>query len=204
MMIMFCCTPVSATTISDNNWRFKVFLDGDEIGYHHFSMVNKDEQTEIYSSARFDVKFFFINAYSYEHDNVEHWQGDCLNTINAVTDDYGDQYKVSGTVGSDAFIVNTIQDRISYPSCIKTFAYWDPDFLNETSLLNSQTGEMVTVESKFIGRETLTHKGSSMTARRYRLSGDNMQIDLWYSDDDHWLALESLTEGGHIVRYAMP
>jgi len=188
----------------DKNWQFVVYLDGDEIGFHNFSMVHKEQHHEIYSSARFDVKFLFINAYSYQHDNVEQWNGQCLNSINAVTDDNGELYKVFGKAASDAFVVNTSEKQNKYLPCIKTFAYWDPDFLEETSLLNSQTGELIEVDSEFIGNETISHKGEDIIARHFRLRGDNLQIDLWYSADDHWLALESLTESGRIVRYAMP
>jgi len=204
LTIIACCNPVLASNASDKNWRFKVFLDDDEIGYHNFSMTNTDVHKEIYSSARFAVKFFFITAYSYQHDNVEHWSGHCLKSINAYTNDNGEQYRVSGKASNDVFVVNTQQSQNSYPSCIKTFAYWDPEFLNETSLLNSQTGEMIAVESKFLGSETVTHKGEPVSAKRYRLTGDRLRIDLWYSDDNRWLALESVTDSGRVVRYAMP
>ena len=189
---------------TDKSWEFKVYLDGDEIGFHNFSMSQKENRQEIFSSARFDVKFLFFNAYSYEHDNVEHWRGQCLESINAVTNDNGERYNVSGKVDKDEFIVNTLEKKSAYLPCVKTFAYWDPDFLNETRLLNSQTGEMIEVESQFIANETMSYRGKETEARRYRLRGENLQIDLWYSDDDNWLALESLTEGGRVVRYAMP
>lgn len=194
----------------DKNWNFKVYLDDKEIGFHNFSMVHKEQHHEIYSSARFDVKFLFINAYSYKHDNVELWRGQCLNSINAVTDDNGDLYNVSGIADDEVFIVNTAENNNNddkqnkYLPCIKTFAYWDPEFLKETTLLNSQTGQMIKVESEFIGNETLRHNGEEVIARHYRLHGKDLQIDLWYSVDDHWLALESLTESGRVVRYAMP
>jgi len=211
-VFLLCCLSIfnvaHASSSIDKNWNFKVYLDGDEIGFHNFSIVHKEQHHEIYSSARFDVKFLFINAYSYKHDNVELWQGQCLNSINAVTDDNGDLYNVSGKADNNAFVVNTSdtqnEKQNKYLSCIKTFAYWNPEFLKETTLLNSQTGEMVEVESEFIGNETLRHNGEEVVARHYRLQGKDLQIDLWYSVDDHWLALESLTESGRVVRYAMP
>ena len=60
------------------------------------------------------------------------------------------------------------------------------------------------VDSEFIGTDTLRHNGEDVVARHYRLHGKDLQIDLWYSVDDHWLALESLTESGRVVRYAIP
>ena len=193
----------------DKSWQFKVYLDGDEIGFHNFSIVHNDEQHkdhshEIYSKAQFDVKFLFINAYSYRHDNIERWSGRCLNSINAVTDDNGELYKISGKVIDDTFVVNTAEQNNEYSTCIRSFAYWDKDFLNETNLLNSQTGEMIEVSSEFIGNDTVRHMGEEINARHYRLRGEKLQIDLWYSYDDHWLALESLTESGRVVRYEVP
>jgi len=63
---------------------------------------------------------------------------------------------------------------------------------------------MIEVKSQFIGNETLIHNGKETNARHYRLLGENLQIDLWYSTGGHWLALESLTESKRIVRYEMP
>lgn len=158
----------------------------------------------IHSNAHFDVSFLFFNAYSYRHNNVERWNGKCLDSINAITDDNGKQYEVSGRAASDAFVVSTNKAISRYSACVKTFAYWSPEFLTETTLLNAQTGEMINVDSEFIGNETIKHKGKNVSAWHHRLHGDNLQIDLWYSVDDQWLALESLTESGRIIRYEMP
>jgi hypothetical protein len=206
-IMLLCLTMVNTVLASsrvDRSWQFRVYLDGDEIGFHHFSLRNRQQHQEIVSSARFDVKFLFLNVYSYRHDNIESWQGECLASINAVTNDNGEEYIVTGVADENAFVVSTGAARNRYAPCIKTFAYWDPAFLEESRLLNSQTGEMIEVSSEFVGSENINHRGEEITARRYRLSGDELQIDLWYSDDDHWLALQSQTEDGHVIRYAMP
>ena len=206
-VILLCCIAAfnSAIASSDNakDWQFKVFLDGDEIGTHNFSVKEKGEHKEIHSSARFGVDFLFLNIYSYQHDDIEHWNGRCLKSIEASTNDNGEQLKVSGKIDNGAFIVNTLQQQHNYEACIKTFAYWDPKFLTESSLLNSQTGEMIDVKSRFIGNEALVVKGQTVEAKRYQLSGEALQIDLWYTEDGHWLQLESVTDGGRIVRYAL-
>lgn len=204
LCLISALNPVNASSEAQKNWQFKVFLDEEEIGFHHFSLVQKKHHMEVYSKARFNIKFLFFNAYSYQHDNVEHWNSHCLESINAVTDDNGKIYSVSGKSDRHAFIVDTNRQQNTYLSCVKTFAYWDPEFLKESSLLNSQTGEMIEIKTQFIGNETRTYRGQSVDARRYRLSGENLQIDLWYSKDDHWLALESVTQHGQVIKYAIP
>jgi len=184
-------------------WHFKVFLDDQEIGFHSFSVTSKDGLQLIHTKARFDVKFLFFTAYSYEHSNTEQWQGQCLTSIQAITDDNGDLYQVIGQSTKNGFMLETATRGTLNSECVKTFAYWDPSFLKTPQLLNSQTGELIDVNVQSIGQTRLTIGGEDIAARRYRLLGDKLQIDLWYSSEDRWLALESLTEGGRLIRYQM-
>jgi|GEM_PF-6306412 len=69
--------------------------------------------------------------------------------------------------------------------------------------MNSQTGEVLTVDIKPLAREILTIRGLSIPAQRYRLIARNMQVDLWYSDNDEWLALESTVKAGRKLRYEL-
>jgi hypothetical protein len=38
-------------------------------------------------------------------------------------------------------------------------------------------------------------------ARHFRLVVEDRTIDLWYTNDMHWLALESVTDSGSLLRY---
>ena len=190
----------------DDEWNFTVYLDDTEIGYHRFTLAADDEQTTITSNASFQVKFLFFTAYSYEHSNMEVWNNGCLTSINAVTNDNGSDYIVNGSSSKDSFIIN--QEEYADTGCVRTFAYWDPSFLDADALLNSQTGEIINVTSEYLGDDTIAIGDSSVEARKYRLSGEPDQgepirIDLWYSRDDRWLALQSYTEGGRIIRYTI-
>ncbi|MFC1665891.1 DUF6134 family protein [Pseudomonadota bacterium] len=182
-------------------WNFKVFLDDKEIGFHKFEVKNERDKQKISTNASFNVKFFIFSAYKYEHDNLERWRGRCLTQIDSVTNDNGKALKVVGRQTEDGFYVETHEMKKLYGPCVKTFAYWDYSILQEKQLLNSQTGELVDVDIEFIGRNPLTINGKTIRVRNYRLIAKNLQIDLWYSDTNRWLALESLTESGRIVRY---
>jgi len=190
----------------DDQWNFTVYLDDTEIGYHRFAMSGDHELTTITSNANFQVKFLFFTAYSYEHSNMEVWNDGCLTRINAVTNDNGSEYIVNGSSSKDSFVIN--QAEYTDIDCVKTFAYWDPSFLDADALLNSQTGEIIEVTSEYLGDDTVAVGDSRVDARKYRLSGQPKQgepirIDLWYSRDDRWLALQSYTEGGRIIRYTI-
>jgi len=83
-----------------------------------------------------------------------------------------------------------------------SFAYWDPRILEADRLLNSQTGELVPVQVAALGPDSVPVRGVLRPASRYRISGRNLQIDVWYADGS-WVGLEALTEGGRRLRYEL-
>jgi hypothetical protein len=193
--------------LSNSEWRFNVLLDGKHVGYHLFRLNEANGARELVSEARFNVKFLFITAYRYAHDATERWQGECLTRIDASTNDNGTKKFVRGEPREGRFIVATGKSSASLESCVMTFAYWNPSILAAARLLNPQTGEYVAVQVMPMGADTVIARGVTQRADRYRLlgesSGEKMQIDLWYSTDKQWLALESLTPEGHRLRYQM-
>ena len=68
-------------------------------------------------------------------------------------------------------------------------------------MLNSQTGEIVDVDISFVADEKILVRNKMVNAKRYELKSDEFNIDLWYSDKDEWLALNSTTKDGTMLRY---
>ena len=200
ILVTFLCSAGNAYS-NTTNWDFEVSLNGDEIGYHKFTVIEKEDSKKIYTTARFEVKFLFFTAYTYSHDNVETWSNNCLETIQAITDDNGDLLNVDGYKINNGTNIKTKGEEKKYPECIQTFAYWDMSFLKEKQLLNSQTGELVEISSELIGKEQIKSRGKNITADHYRITGKDLLIDLWYSNTNDWLALESITADGHLIKY---
>jgi hypothetical protein len=184
-------------------WNFRVLLDDSEIGYHRFELVQEEDRQRVTTEAEFRVGFLFITAYRYEHVNQETWQGNCLSQIDARTDDNGREFEVRGLRQADAFALMTGDEPTELDACVKTFAYWNPSILDEDRLLNSQTGELLPVTVEEVARETLAVRGEEVPAVRYRLQSRNLELDIWYSEDEQWLALESTVKGGRKLRYEL-
>lgn len=191
---------VTAST-STEEWRFRVFLDDAEIGYHRFSLLGNGPERQLESEARYNVKFLYVTVYRYAHDSRERWQGNCLKQVEANTQDNGKTLAVRGTQDGDRFVVTNTRGEANLPACVMTFAYWNPDLLGQSRLLNVQTGEYMDVQVRPLGEETLTVRGTVQRALRYALETRDFRIDLWYSPNKEWLALESNTQGGRKLRY---
>ena len=195
----------SATDASTREWRFKVTLDDGLIGTHRFLLREQGEWRELTSDAKFNVRFLLFNAYRYEHAARELWRGECLERIDARTEDNGKRITIVGERLEGKFRVTADETVEAIDSCVQTFAYWNPRILEADRLLNPQTGEYIPVRVVSIGREPIA---GHEQADRYRLlgsdaSGAALQIDLWYSPAREWLALESRTPDGRRLRYSM-
>jgi hypothetical protein len=195
-------TPGSAHAQS-GDWNFQVLLDGKPIGSHHFQVTGQGGHTNLLSEADFKVTVLAVPLYRYRHVSHESFQGNCLQTLTASTNENGTRQEVRGSLNASAFVVTTPRGATRLPSCIMTFDYWNPRILQQSHLLNPQTGEYLPVLVTHLGSEVLAVEGRSELAETYLIVADSIKIKLWYSADEHWLALESPTPDGRLMRYQL-
>jgi hypothetical protein len=182
-------------------WDFQVFLDDDPIGYHRFTLAEERNGQDMTIEARFDVKVLFVSVYRYVHEVSESWRGNCLAKLEARTNDDGTRSVTEAVADGKRLTVSTAGGNATLDGCVMSFAYWNPEILRQSRLLNVQTGEYQAVKVAVIGDENIAVRGAPVAAKRYRITGPKNPIDLWYSADSDWLALESTIAGGRRLRY---
>ena len=193
----------ASAAIQSDDWNFQVLLNDKPIGYHSFSLTQDGEQQTLRTEARFDVKVLFINAYRYRHENTEVWSDGCLSSIDAFTDSNGEVLTVRGKRYAEGLELTGRSGPSILDECVQTFAYWNPEILNSSRLLNSQTGELEDVSVTLESRDEIAVDGQRVDALRYRLAAKSGAITLWYTDDEspRWVALEAPAKGGRTIRY---
>ena len=127
------------TSARGSSWKFDVYLDDKEIGFHHFHVAEAGEIRQLRSVASFDYRLLLVPLFRYEHENREIWHGDCLHSIESFTDSNGEEFRVAGRRSAGAFRVSTHAGDASLPECVMSFAYWNPAFLEQRTLLNTQS-----------------------------------------------------------------
>lgn len=208
MACMFALTlafPVQAIEDSEGvgQWDFDVYLNDKKVGKHKFDVSHSDGVKQVTSEASFQYKIFLISVYRYKHSAAERWVDDCLLGFDASTNANGKRTQIFGEQSGTGFVVDVANEVIELPNCVMTFAYWNPEFLEQSRLLNPQTGEYVDVRVEAVGEEMLQVRGQAVAATRFRLLADEVNVTLWYSLDREWLALKSVVKGGHIIRYEL-
>jgi len=183
---------------------FDVYLDDSRIGFHRFELQGpSDGMREVVSKANFDVKFLFVTAFKYRHDNAERWVDGCLSEIDARTNSNGKRTAVMGERTERGFVVETSDGRESLPECVMTFAYWNPSFLKQSRLLNAQTGEYLDVAIEQLGSSAFEIGGRAITAKGYTIRAKQVDVTVWYTANGQWIALESPAKGGRTIRYEL-
>ena len=185
------------------NWDFDVYLNDKKVGKHLFTVSEAGGVKHVQSEANFKYKILFISAYQYEHSAAERWTDNCLTAVDASTNANGKRIQISGEQTGVGFVVESGDDPTQLPECVMTFAYWNQEFLGQSQLLNPQTGEYVDVLVEKVGDEMVEVRGQAVAATRFKLTAYEVDLTLWYSPDNEWLALESVAKGGHIIRYEL-
>lgn len=203
VLVLLCTVlmPAHSKAASSREWHFEVFLDDEPIGFHHFHLNSTGNTHELHAEASFRVTLLGFTVYDYTHKITELWQQDCLQRIDASTDDNGTELFVRGNSKGDQLALQNNTGNSELPGCVMTFAYWNPAILERQQLLNTQTGEYLNVKVQHLGKQPLQTEGRDIPALHYRISSRERDIDLWYSTELDWLALSSTTSGGRQLHY---
>lgn len=203
ILALFFSPLASALPQKDLKIDFDVYLDDRKIGAHTFDVTVVDGISSVRSEANFKYTVLKIPVYRYTHNYNERWSDNCLVEIDATTDANGKRSEISGELADDGFAVENGDSQSRLPQCVMSFAYWNRSFLKQDRLINQQTGEYVDIEVEDLGVEDLKVRGKKVSARRYAINTGAAQLTIWYSDNDEWLALESVAKGGRIIRYEL-
>jgi hypothetical protein len=181
---------------------FDVFLDGDPIGFHRVSIQELPGEQRVQVEAEMKVEFLLFTAFSYRHRAHEVWREDCIFALETRTNDDGERLSVDAESLGDALQVVTASDRKRLDGCVRTFAYWKPELLASDYLLNTQNGAYEPARLVELAPEPLRFNGNQYGSKRYRLEvGKEIRIDLWYSEDNSWQALQTEVANGRVLSY---
>lgn len=208
-VLMLALTLFSSNLMAQQ-WAFDVYLDKSKIGKHTFTYANN----LLISRAKFNVKVLFINAYQYDHTSKERWQDDCLEGIEVSTLENKVTSKVNGKKTSVGFEVSAVSDMSegksnqTLPACIMTFAYWNPKILSQSKLLNPQNADYLDTHFEKQANESIMVKGKLTDTNHYKLTGSlegktKLNIELWYNQNNEWVALKSITPEGYNIIYKL-
>ena len=100
-----------------------------------------------------------------------------------------------GEKKGDNFFVTGNTEATFKRACLMPFAYWSPRLLDQTALINGQTGRITPIKIQSVD--------SADNEKNYVLSGKDLNIELTYSGEDQWTGLQSKLPLGRTLKYAL-
>ena len=174
--------------------RFKVFLNDQEVGRHSFTLTEDGSNLRVTSQASMDFKVLLVKKIKYRHLAKEVYKDGCLQSVKSSTQRNNKSTTISAKIIGGKFVVTKAGVDVSLSNCIKSFAYWRPEWLDNEFLFNVETGQYtpITFESQQDSSTGMTHK---------TLGLPKTDIRLQYSESGAWQSLESDVKVAGKLRY---
>lgn len=184
---------------STNEKAFILMRKGDQIGFHHIQFTRNGSALQADIHIEIKIKLGFITLFSYLHRNSEVWSEGKLIAINSRTEVNGKTDFVNLKLDDEGEWQgqsSRFEDPI--PAQVLTTSYFDPNFIRQSEVLNSQDGRVIKLDIKKIGVEPYSVSDSTTLAHRYRARGD-LALDVWYSENGEWLQSAFVPDADRIL-----
>lgn len=199
LIILLCWPSLSLAAVSDTvvkYWDFLVYLNDKPVGRHQFSLSQQGDTVRLQSDMELEFRVLLVKQIRYSHRATEIWHRGCLREVSSNTDRNGEQKTLIAELDEQApqpgLRLETAKGTEMLQGCVRSFAYWNPDWLQGDSLLNVETGESwpVQITSTQIQEQ-----------REVVIAAPKTDIRLRYDADGRWLSLETELTIGGTLRY---
>ena len=167
---------------------FDVLMDGSRIGTHAVTLWNMGDTTYVDIDIALKVGLGPIVFYRYEQKNRAVWKEGALLSFVSDTNDDGDRFAVVAKREDRGLSVAVNESDPALRADWFPTTYWDKRTVYQDRLLATRDGEVLDVETKSAGFETVEIKGVPVRAEKFEMRGD-LNVDLWYDENDRWVKL---------------
>ena len=191
--ILVCGKSISMEDYSET-FSFRVLLNDVDVGWHTFQLSSQGEYLNVRSTMSMDFTVLLVKKVTYRHEANEVWRGGCLHRFTSTTKRDKKIISMSGALENNKFIVNDGTSDIELDKCVKSFAYWNPKWLDAKSLLNVENGKYTPVKQS-------NHEDPVSGFMMKTLSLPKTEIHLEYDESGSWQTLESELKIAGALKY---
>lgn len=171
---------IRATIPQSGRLVFDVTRNGTPLGTHAVTFAVNNGFVEATIDIRFKVRAAFVTLYAYSHANVERWSYRGLEGFASRTVNDGTETAVDVSRMGNSFKIDTMSDAIAAPAPLVSSTYWHPATRDGGRMVNTETGEVDSFATAFLGHEEVETKLGTLEAEKYRLSGA-VDMEIWYA-----------------------
>ncbi|MEO1251954.1 MAG: DUF6134 family protein [Pseudomonadota bacterium] len=174
--------------------KFLIERKGKVIGYHMVDVEETDFGTRVDTRIEMKVGLGPVTLFRYDHEATEIWRGDDVISIVSKTDNNGKKSFVDAKRYQNALMIEGAEYKGAAPEGAVPSSYWNKDIVAAEALINTETGEIIDVETAKIGE---TRAPNDQSAHQYRVTG-TVALNLWY-DGERWVGSNFTIDGEELT-----
>lgn len=184
----------------DAVWTYDIYRNDSHIGTHRVARKGVDDAYAVEARTRISISLLGFEIYRFHYDAREYWDTLGLVALEVSVNDDGENFKMTGNRQGSRF--QWVSGQTSRSSIMPVFPtnHWNPDVLEQGSVLNTLTGNINRVDISEQGKELLQLGEQSLPAIRYRYDGQ-LQLESWYGLSGQWLAMRFEADDGATIEY---
>ncbi|MEK0083219.1 DUF6134 family protein [Benzoatithermus flavus] len=193
--------PVASAAIAAfplRDLRFDIYRKGEKIGEHGVRFSPAGDGRRAVTEVDLAVKVAFITAYRYAQTGEDVWRDDgVLVSTRIRTVDDGKETLVTIAPEDGRLRVSGPKGDYALPfGAMTDINFWNEAITRQSRLIDSQTGELVTIAVKPDAVEKLAIGGRTITARRFAMSATKGRGGTaWYDEAGSLVQATVLTRG---------
>jgi hypothetical protein len=173
---------------SPRDVRFRLLRRGSRIGSHAVAFRQDGARTIVSIEVAILVRIVWINVFRFRHSSEEVFEGGRLISVRSTTNDNGLIYGVTGRATREGFRMEGSGGPFIAPATLLTTnCFWDPAFVRQHALINTQQGGQCGLAASRSGAETVSVRGAPVETVKYRAVMPWCAGYLWYSTDGRWV-----------------
>jgi hypothetical protein len=182
---------------------FNARIDNKPAGSYTMSIVEgKEGRAVMTAEASISVRMYLVKTYTYSYSGTETWKAGRLQELKSKANDDGKALGVVAWATVDGLMVWAGGKQRPTKGDAWTTTYWrlpDPALRNGLiHLLDADTGKDLYGTMQLVDWQELNVAGQKQKCSHYRLTGEKLNVELWY-DASERLVREKLVEDGHTL-----
>jgi hypothetical protein len=141
------------------------------------------------------------------YSGLETWKNGRLQDLDARSIDDGDRREIKASIQDEKLRILVNGQRSDAPLDVWTSTWWTaPDVdrpAKEISMLEPDTGKVISARIERVGLDRLTVLGESREYTHFRIAAQNLKFDLWYDDEDHLVRASGVENKQQVVMELM-
>ena len=195
-----CAAPPDVEARYGDRIAFDVVREGSKVGNHETRFDREDGMLKVTSEMKLKVKVLFIPVYKFQYEAEEVWCGDSIQALRAKVNDNGDKLSFAADRMADGFVIRLGEAEEVVEADILPTNHWNPNVLDDNTVLNTLTGNVNRVDIINHGEEVIKTGSGEIRATRYEYRGE-LETEAWYDDAGRWVKLRFEAKDGSTIEY---